>query len=35
MFENESHNDDMELMRMQLHRRLELAETFACAGTYK
>jgi hypothetical protein len=34
MFENESHNDDMEFVGMQPHRRLELAETFACAGTY-
>ncbi len=35
MFENESHNNAMEFVGMQSQRRLELAETFACAGTYK
>ena len=35
MFENKSHNNDMEPGGMQLHRKLELAETFACTGTYK
>jgi hypothetical protein len=35
IFNDESHNNGMDLAGMQLYRRLELAETFACTGTYK
>ena len=35
MFENKSHNNGMDSGGMQLHRNLEIAETFACTGTYR